>query len=94
VIRDETAARPHERNMPFINIAERVGMQKGLLRGIEKCLKIRFGADGLELMPELRQIQDHEMLEKILDKIDVADSPDDLRRVWTRKRRSKTVKPE
>ena len=55
---------------------------------------MKFGAEGLELMPELRQIRDHVLLGKVLDQIETAASPDDLRRVWTRKRRSKTAKPE
>ena len=69
-------------------------MEKGLLQGIEVALDMKFGAEGLELMPELRQIQDHVLLGKILARIKTAASPDDLRRVWTRKRRSKTVKPK
>ena len=79
--------------MPFITIAERVGMEKGLLKGIEACLKLKFGADGLELMSEIRAIQDHVLLSKILNAIEKADTPDDLRRMWTRKRRSKKAKP-
>ena len=69
-------------------------MEKGLLEGIEVCLEMKFGAEGLELMPELRQIQDHELLRKVLARIKTAASPDDLRRVWTRKRRPKAAKPE
>ncbi len=88
--------------MPFMTVFERVGMEKGLeigrqeglLKGIEACLKQRFGAKGLELMPELRAIQDHVLLGKILDAIATAASPDDLRRVWIRKRRTKKAKPE
>jgi len=72
-----------------MTIFERVAMEKGLLRGIEACLKLKFGAEGLELMPELREIQDHEVLGDVLDAIQAAASPDELRRVWTRKRRSK-----
>ncbi len=71
--------------MPFITITERMALEKGLLRGLESCLKLKFGDEGLKLMPELREIQDHELL----DAIQGAASPDDLRRVWTRKRRSK-----
>ena len=78
-----------EKRMPFITIFERVGIEKGLLQGIEVCLKLKFGAEGLELMPELREIQDHVLLGKILHAIPTAASPDELRRVWTRKRRSK-----
>ncbi len=75
--------------MPFVTIAERIGMEKGLLRGIEVCLKIKFGAAGLELLPEIRELQDHELLQAVLEAIKTADSPDDLRRVWAPKRRSR-----
>jgi hypothetical protein len=88
---DEITVFQQEKVMPFIDIAERMAMVKGLLRGIEVSLKVKFGAEGLELMPELRQIRDHVLLDKILDRIETADSPDDLRRVWTRKRRTKKV---
>jgi hypothetical protein len=95
--------------MPFITIAERVGIEKGfeigfaigfeigrkqgllegLLQGIETCLELKFGAEGLELMPELREIPDHELLRVVLRAIPAAASPEALRRVWTRGRRSK-----
>ena len=75
--------------MPFITIAERVGMEKGLLKGIEECLELKFGDEGLKLMPELREIQDHELLDAVLGAIKKASTPDDLRRLWTRKRRAR-----
>ena len=91
--------------MPFITIVERIGIEKGieqgieqgkelgklegLLKGIEACLKLKFRAEGLELMPELHEIQDHVLLGKILDAIETAASPEELRRVWKRGRRSK-----
>ncbi len=90
---DETDAYEQEKRMRFINIAERVGMEKGLLAGIETSLKVKFGAEGLELMPELREIQDHVLLGKILKRIETADSPAAVRRVWTRKRRPKPTEP-
>jgi hypothetical protein len=77
--------------MPFITIAERVGMEKDLLLGIEACLEVKFGDAGLELMPELRELQDHELLRAVLKAIPKAASLDELRRVWTRKRRSKKL---
>ncbi len=80
--------------MPFMNIVDRMQMEKGLLRGIEVSLEVKFGAAGLELMPELRQIRDHVVLDKVLTRIKTAASPDDVRRVWTRKRRPKSAKPE
>jgi hypothetical protein len=83
------SASAREKRMPFINTFERSALEKGLLRGIEACLRIKFGAEGLELMPEIREIRDHKVLEKILSRIRTSASPDDLRRVWTRKRPSK-----
>jgi hypothetical protein len=91
---DEVDAYQREKAMRFISIAERMTMVEGLLQGIEVALDLKFGAAGLELMPELRQIRDPELLRKVLARIKAADHPDDLRRVWTRKRRSKVAKPE
>jgi hypothetical protein len=93
----EITAYQREKVMPFVTIAERIGMEKGLeegetaglLKGIEACLELKFGAAGLTLMPELREIHDPVVLEKILHAIRSAATPEDLRRVWTRKRRSK-----
>ena len=93
LFREEIEAFQQERRMPFINTFERYGMRQGLLQGIEVSLDLKFGAEGLELMPELREIQDHELLRKVLARIKTADSPADLRRVWTRKRRPKKSEP-
>jgi hypothetical protein len=75
--------------MPYITTPERFGMAKGLLKGIEVSLKLKFGPEGLELMPELRELQDHEVLEAVLEAIETAGSPDELRRIWARGRRPK-----
>jgi hypothetical protein len=91
---DEIDAFQQEKAMRFISIAERMTMVKGLLRGIEVALDLKFGAEGLELMPELRQIRDDALLEKVLARLKTAASPEDLRRIWTRKRRPKAAKPE
>ena len=85
---EELIAYQQEKRMPFITIVERIGIGKGLLEGIEACLQLRFGDEGLKLMPELRELQDHELLRAVLRAIEAAASPDDLRRVWTRRRRS------
>jgi hypothetical protein len=44
--------------MTSLDTAERMIMMKGLLRGIEECLDVKFGDEGLERMPERRQIRD------------------------------------
>ncbi len=90
----ELHAFQQEKKMPFVNFIERRALEKGLLRGIEVCLRVRFGEQGLELMPEIRQIRDHVLLDKILDKAETAASPDHIRRIWTRKRRPKKTDPE
>ena len=74
--REEIDAFQQEKRMPFIDIAERAGMEKGLLQGIEVALDLKFGAEGLELMPELREIHDHELLGKILDAIEDGGQPE------------------
>jgi hypothetical protein len=82
-----------EKRMPFLT-AYAVGLVKGRLESLESILRVRFGAAGLELIPELREIHDPELLRKILHRAETADSPDALRRVWTRKRRPKAAKSE
>ncbi len=93
LFKQENDAFRREKHMPFIDTYERTGMRNGLLQGIEALLRVRFGAEGLELMPELREIRDHVLLEKVLERIETADSPAAVRRVWTRKRRPKTEEP-
>jgi hypothetical protein len=91
--KEESDAIRQEKHMPFLDIYDRIAMRDILLQAIETCLKLKFGATGLELMPELRQVRDHELLRKVLERIEAAASPADLRRVWTRKRRSKKAEP-
>jgi hypothetical protein len=79
--------------MPFLDIYDRTAVRTYLLQGLEVALDLKFGAEGLELMPELREIRDYELLAKVLARIKTADGPVDLRRSWTRKRRPKKVEP-
>ena len=69
-------------------------MKEGLLEGIEACLRCEVRRPGPGVDAGVREIPDREMLRKVLERIKTAASPDDLRRVWTRKRRAKTAKPE
>ncbi len=72
-----------EKQMPFISSPERYGLRQGLTQGIEGMLRLKFGEPGLKLMPEIRQIKNHEKLKAILDAVEAAASLEDLRRVWT-----------
>jgi hypothetical protein len=66
-----------------------MALEEILLKAIGIRLKMKFGAEGLKLMPELREIHDHLLLGKILKAIEPAASLDALRRMWTPKRGSK-----
>ncbi len=90
--RHEMMEYQEKKRMPFIDIVERARMEKGLIEGIEVSLELKFGEEGLKLLPEIRQIQDHEALRKILRAIKTAASPDELRRVWARGRRPKKTR--
>jgi hypothetical protein len=68
------------KGMPFITSVERDGIIAGLLQGIEVRLAIKFGAEGLKLLPEIRKIQDHEKLAAILHTIKAAATPEEVRR--------------
>jgi hypothetical protein len=85
----DTLQYEEEKRMPFMTTPERIGMEKGLLEGIEVSLDLKFGEEGLKLIPEIKELGDHEVLRAVLQAIKTAASPDDLRRVWTRGRRSK-----
>ena len=75
--------------MPFITTPERLARCESYLAGIEVSLEVKFGAEGLQLMPEIRELMDHEVLRDVLEAIRTADAPDELRRIWAPKRRPK-----
>ena len=50
--------------------------------GIESVLRIRFGEEGLKLMPEIREIYEEEKLQAILKALETAASPDEVRQLW------------
>ncbi len=80
--RQELHQYEQEKRMPYVTSVERLAKEEGLLEGIEACLKLRFGAPGLQLMPELRELSDVERLRAVLHAIETATSLDDLRRLY------------
>ncbi|HYT88164.1 MAG TPA: hypothetical protein VEL76_05555 [Gemmataceae bacterium] len=68
--------------MPFMTTPERLGLEKGLLEGIEALLEVKFGAEGLKLLPEIRALEDHEALRAVLRVLKTATTTEELRRVW------------
>jgi hypothetical protein len=83
VFRQEVDQIQQERRMPYVTSIERFGRCMGLRKGIETALRIRFGEEGLRLMPEIQEIHEEEKLEAILKALETAASPDEVRRLWS-----------
>jgi hypothetical protein len=79
-----------EKTMPYLTTPERIGLERGreeglrqgLLAGIEQLLEVKFGAEGLNLLPEIRQLSEVEKLQAILHAIRTAGTTNELRRIW------------
>ncbi len=82
LVREEIHRHEEERRMPFMTSFERFARTEELLAGIELGLELKFGAQGLQLMPEIQQVTDIEVLRAIRQAIRTAATPDDLRKVW------------
>jgi hypothetical protein len=78
-----------ERRMAFMTTPERLARTEELRAGIQLGLELKFGAEGLQLMPEVKEITDVEVLRAVRDAIKPAAGPDDVRRVWAPRRRPK-----
>ena len=74
------------RRMPYVTSAERIGIEKGLreglLIGIEQVLKLKFGAAGEELLPEIRQIGDLGLIREISGRLPTAATTDEVRQIY------------
>jgi hypothetical protein len=86
---DEVFQYQEEKRMPHMLSIERIARQETFVTGIAACLEVKFGEEGLKLLPEIRDIQDLEVLQAILEAIKTADSPEEVRRVWAPQRRSR-----
>ncbi|MBW4642035.1 MAG: Rpn family recombination-promoting nuclease/putative transposase [Goleter apudmare HA4340-LM2] len=58
---------------------KKAGLQEGLLSGIELALEIKFGSDGLELMPTISQISDLQKLQVVKQAIKSSNTIEELR---------------
>jgi predicted transposase YdaD len=64
-----------------IRLGEERGRRENFLANIATILEVKFGSEGLELMPEIAQISDLERLKEILRSIVVANTIAELRDV-------------
>jgi len=58
------------------------GVRQGLLAGIELGLELKFGPDGLRILPEIRKTEDEDRLRAIHEGLKIATSLDELRHVY------------
>ncbi|MUH01338.1 hypothetical protein F7734_57345 [Scytonema sp. UIC 10036] len=56
--------------------------QRGLLSAIELGLELKFGNEGLRLLPEISQIKDVEVLEAIKAGLRTVDNLNELRSIY------------
>lgn len=61
---------------------ERRGLRQGLLDGIELALELRFGLDGLRLLPEITRIEDVGLLKAVHEGLRRAETPEALRALY------------
>ena len=80
---EDLAKIQEEKRMPFITTPEWYGHCKGLRQGIESLLKVRFGAEGLKLMPEIHAIYEDEKLTAILKALETMASLEEVRQLWS-----------
>ena len=83
VFREELEKIQEEKHMPYVTSIERIGRREGIRMGIASILRMRFGEEGLRLMPEIEEIHDDDLVEAILHAVEAANNPDDVRRLWS-----------
>ncbi|MFH0926515.1 MAG: cytosolic protein [bacterium] len=94
---DEVIKYEEGKKMPFITTAESIGIEKGIEKGreegrnegrkeglreaIDLGLKLKFGLDGLELMPEVEKIISIERLRLVKEAIVIASELEEVKRI-------------
>jgi hypothetical protein len=69
--------------MPYVTTFERHGEKKGLLKGIEAMLDFRFGEPGLQLMPRIRELEDLDTVQAVLQAAKTAATLEEVQRLVT-----------
>ena len=82
------------KHMPYITSVERIGikkgieqgmqqgMQQGLLAGIELGLELKFGSEGLRILPEVSRVEDVDVLRALQEGLKRVNTLDELRRIY------------
>ena len=61
---------------------EALGEVRGLLSGIELALELKFGSEGLQLIPEISQITDIDTLRAIREGLRTMNSLEEIRPIY------------
>ena len=77
---DEVEKLQTENKMPFITSPERVWHDRGMRKGIATVLRLRFGPEGMALMPDVEDLYE-EQLDTVLDVVEKATTLDEVREV-------------
>ena len=77
----DVATMQKEKQMPFISTPERVGRCDGMRLGIKTALKMKFGDEGLTLMPAVEETYEEKQLQAVLDSLETATSLEEVRRI-------------
>ena len=72
-----------ERRMPYVTSIDRSYHREGMRKGIRSLLKVRFGDEGLKLMPDIENTHEDDRVEAILIALETATSLDEVRRLCT-----------
>jgi hypothetical protein len=68
--------------MKYVTSIERNARKESLLEGIEVCLKLKFGNEGLSLLPEISQLENIEQLRTILTGLKTVTSVLELQQIY------------
>lgn len=71
------------RESPWYQQILNEGRREELLSGIELGLELKFGAEGLQLMPEISQITDLDVLRTIREGLRTMNSLEEIRQIYT-----------
>ena len=61
---------------------KQLGLREGLLNGIELGLALKFGSEGLHLLPEIYDIEDVKVLRAIHEGLKIMETVEALRRIY------------
>jgi hypothetical protein len=63
-------------------LGKQLGLREGLLNGIELGLELKFGSEGLRLLPEIHEIEEVAMLRAIHEGLKITETIEALRRIY------------